>query len=110
MRGPGVAAFVPRPGPFRVPGAACGRNTMKTKSRQEGCLCGCGAFPKSRRGRWLQGHDAKHKSQLLHQVRHYADWGAADELIRRKWLHPVAAVAGMVEGLARCKEFTTRLP
>ena len=41
------AAKVPEPKPERPP-----------------CLCGCGGTPKSPKGRYLPGHDAKHHSAL----------------------------------------------
>ena len=73
----------------------------------EPCLCGCNRYPK--RGVWWPGHDSTHKSRLMNRVRYYADWDAADELVRHGWLDSMAAVAEMVEGLARKAELTAPL-
>ncbi len=51
------------------------------------CDCGCGA---PARRRYLPGHDAKHRSRLLAEMRAGAQ-GAAEELQRLGWL-PIAAV------------------
>lgn len=74
---------------------------------EEECQCGCGGIPKT--GLWLAGHNATHRSRLVNRVRYYADWDAADELIRRGWLDHVTTVAEMVEGLARQAELTAPL-
>ena len=33
------------------------------------CECGCGDYPKSPRSRYLPGHDAKHLSKLIKELR-----------------------------------------
>jgi hypothetical protein len=46
------------------------------------CLCGCRGIPK--RGRFLQGHDMKLKSALIHRIKH-GDESARDELRQLGW-------------------------
>lgn len=59
------------------------------------CLCDCGGTPKSKRSRFMPGHDAQLKARLFRTIR---DSSATDEermtaiqtLDRLGWPHPVA--------------------
>ncbi|MDP9363922.1 MAG: hypothetical protein M3Q10_06800 [Chloroflexota bacterium] len=81
-----------------------GSKTALSATREDAqhcCLCGCGGQPKGKKSRYVQGHDAKHRSQLLRQMRGHADRGAADELVRLAWLTPSAAATEIGEALVR---------
>jgi hypothetical protein len=38
---------------------------VKVKEEREPCLCGCGGYPKTRKGKFVPGHDATLKSHIL---------------------------------------------
>lgn len=47
--------------------------TVAPRQAPAPCLCGCGAFPKGGRSRFVPGHDAKLKSRLSFAARYQGD-------------------------------------
>jgi hypothetical protein len=79
--------------------AAVGRRSRLRAARRppvdgtrHACDCGCGA---PARRRYLPGHDAKHRSRLLAEVR-AGSGPAADELQRLGWVRIPAAANGLL--------------
>jgi hypothetical protein len=85
--------------------AAKGRNTKKDGGQP--CQCGCGNL--TRGGRFLPGHDARHKGRLLEQY-DQGDKAASAEIIERGWAteESLAARADKTKGRATGKTDRTR--
>jgi len=77
-------------GSGRGPGQHAARQRPMDETRHA-CGCGCGAHA---RRRYLPGHDAKHRSRLLAEMRAGSAL-AADELQRLGWLRVPAAANGL---------------